>query len=378
MNYNTKPISRHETRTLFIKRNDLVIHRLKPFNAGASIAALRNYQVTPQEMFFVRNHGSIPEIDPETYRLTIDGLVKKRLRLSLEELREDFPKVRVMATLQCAGNRRKELSAVERIDGEIEWGGEGIGNAVWSGVRLRHLLLAAGVEPHSAHVAFTGLDDVEREGRTFNFGGSIPKTKAMSPEVILAYEMNGQPLVPAHGFPLRVIVPGYIGARNIKWVSNITVQTEPSDNYFQTQAYKLFPSEVRAENADWSQGEMLGEQTINSMICSPADGDYIADDVVVVEGIATAGGGRTVERVDISSDGGKTWREAILMGKSRPWTWRFWEAHLRLRQGIHQLVARAWDSAGNTQPEGPAKIWNFKGYMNNSWHRVKIRAGDID
>lgn len=377
-NYSTKPISRHETRTLFTKRNDLVIHRLKPFNAGASIAALRRHQVTPQEMFFVRNHGSIPEIEPETYRLTIDGLVRKPLALSLEDLQEDFPGVRVMATLQCAGNRRKELAAVEGIEGEIEWGGEGMGNAVWSGVRLRQILLAAGVKPEAAHIAFTGLDDIEREDHTFSFGGSIPKEKAMSPEVILAYEMNGQPLTPAHGSPLRVIVPGYIGARNVKWVSNITVLSEPSDNYFQTQAYKLFPPDVRADNADWSKGEMLGEQLINSMICSPADGDYIADDVIVVEGLAIAGGGRTVDRVEVSADGGKTWQRAGLIDKSRPWVWQFWEAQLRVRPGAHQLVVRAWDSAGNTQPEHPGEIWNFKGYLNNSWHRVKIRAGDID
>jgi sulfite oxidase len=319
----------------------------------------------------------VPEIDLASYCLPIIGLVKKPLCLSLDDLRQ-FPKVTLMATLQCAGNRRKDLLAIEPIPHETPWDAEAIGNAWWSGVSLREVLLAAGIEPEARHVAFSGCDEVEIEDRQFNYGSSIPLKKALSPEILLAYEMNDKPLTPVHGFPLRVIVPGYVGARSVKWLCSIQLQATPSANYYQTHAYKLFPSHIRTGTADWSQGLMLGDLPINAVICQPVEGQVIPAGSVWVQGYTITGGGRSIERVDLSIDGGETWLPANLSEKRYPWAWRFWQARLEFKTGSYQLVVRAWDSAGNTQPDDARKIWNFKGYLNNAWHRVNITACPID
>ena len=353
----------------------LVVRQDKPFNAGPPLELLGQSKVTPNDLFFVRNHGDIPTMDAARYRLTVDGLVPHTISLSLEDLRSNFSKVTVEATLQCAGNRRQELMAVQPIPGELGWDAEAISNAVWTGVPLQEVLTAAGLdrtdEP-SRHVALAGLDTTERQNRRFNFGGSIPLEKALGREVILAYEMNGEPLTPAHGFPLRLVVPGYIGARSVKWLSRITLQAAPSDNYFQAQAYRLFPPHAQAESVDWSTGLMLGETSVNAVICSPVNLARIPAGAVVAQGYAAAGGGRRIERVDISSDGGNTWLVAELCGPAARWSWRLWQARLDLEPGQHEIVVRAVDSAANMQPEAISSVWNFKGYMNNAWHRIQL------
>ncbi len=356
----------------FDKDPAFVVREERPFNAGPPPKLLRRAAVTPKELFFVRNHGTIPDVDPGHYRLSVSGMVKRKLRLSLDELRARFPEVTLPATLECAGNRRRELMTIRPIPGELPWDVEAISNAIWTGVSLREVLLAAGIEPEARHVAFTGLDEVEKEGRHFGFGGSIPLEKAMSAEVLLAYQMNGESLPRVHGFPLRVVVPGYIGARSVKWVANITLQTEPSTNYFQSHAYKLFPTDIRTETADWSSGVMLGELPINAVICEPEEGEIVPAGAITIRGYALTGRGCRIERVDLSIDGGLTWMTANLLEETHDWTWSFWEAQPELRPGPCQLVVRAWDSAGNTQPEAAKKIWNFKGYSNNAWHRVNV------
>src|SRR5438128_2731025 len=241
------------------------VYQNYPLNVGAPLEVIRQAFVTPQECFFVRSHGVVPHIHARSYRLTVTGQAQTPLELSLDDLRTHFPASTVMATLECAGHRRDELAAVGPIPGEIMWGAETIGNAVWRGVALREVLLAAGVRPEVCHVAFVGLDTIHKGREHFPFGGSIPLAKAMSSDVLLAYEMNGQPLTPRHGFPLRVIVPGYIGARNVKWLANIVLQETPSTNYYQARAYKLFPPQVQARSADWTQGQMLSALPLNSV-----------------------------------------------------------------------------------------------------------------
>jgi sulfite oxidase len=355
----------------FGKHSGILVRQEEPFNAGPPPARLARSFLTPNELFFVRNHGAVPDVDPVSYRLVVGGRVKRPLRFSLEELRR-LPKATVAATLECAGNRRRELAEVAPIPGELGWGTEAIGTARWSGVPLRHLLAAVEPEPQAAHVAFTGLDETERNGVRFRFGGSIPFEKATSSEVLLAYEMNGERLPPVHGGPLRVVVPGYIGARSIKWLAGVTLQEAPSDNYFQARAYRLFPPHMGPDNVDWDCGLMLGELPVNCVICAPEEGETLAAGEVVVRGYAVAGGGRRVERVDVSVDGGRTWRTADLGSQEGRWAWRLWEGRLELPSGEHEIVCRAWDSAAQTQPEHPAQVWNFKGYANNAWHRVRV------
>jgi sulfite oxidase len=355
------------------KHPALIVHSEQPLNGGPPPEVLCRHPITPTDQFFIRNHAAIPEVDPRRYRLRIRGMVTVPGEFSLEELTRRFPFVRLPATMQCAGNRRKEFMAVAPIPGEIPWILEAIGTAVGGGVRLQDVLAAAGVKDEAAHVAFAGLDQVEKEGERFGFGGSIPLAKAMSAEVLLALEMNGAALAPLHGFPLRVIVPGYIGARSVKWVGTITVQGEPSSNYFQALAYKVFPRHVDAQTVDWTSGLMLGELPVNAAICQPGHGVVVTAGDVVVEGYAISGG-RSIERVDVSANAGQTWVTAQLLDRGSPWTWRLFRATLTLRPGHHELVVRAWDSAGSTQPEDVRKIWNFKGYVNNAWHRVRVEA----
>jgi len=348
------------------------VHQTDPLNVGAPVEVIRQTFVTPQEYFFVRNHGTLPKVDVDRYHLIVTGRVQVPLELSLDELRTRFPASSVMATLQCAGHRRDELAAVRPIPGEIPWGAETIGNALWRGVPLREVLLAAGVGSEVRHVAFLGLDSISKGGEHFGFGGSIPLEKAMSGEVLLAYEMNGQPLPPHHGFPLRVLVPGYIGARSVKWLTSIVLQDTPSTNYYQARAYKLFPPHIQAEWADWTQGQMLGALPLNSVIFRPYEGELLKAGQICIQGYAVAGEGEQIEQVELSSDGGATWTNATFLEQPQPWTWCFWKVMMPLGPGAHQLIVRAWDSAGNTQPEDVRQVWNWKGYLNNAWHRVNV------
>ncbi len=352
------------------KHPDILVRQERPLNAGPTPEQLRRAFLTESSAFFVRNHGDVPMVERDLYRLTLGGLVRKPLKISLDEL-ERLSKVAVTATLQCAGNRREEMMAVKPIPNELGWGNEAVSTAEWKGVPLREILKAVEPLPEAKHVAFAGLDETERHGHVFNFGGSIPLDKALSSEVLLAWEMNGEPLPPAHGAPLRVVVPGYIGARSVKWLSSITLQEQPSDNYFQAVAYRLFPPGVDHTNVDWDSGLMLGPFNVNSLILSPDQGQALAAGPVTVRGFAFAGE-REVARVDVSTDGGRTWTVAEFGPEHSRWAWRFWEARLDLPAGEHEIVCRAWDTAAQTQPEHPAQVWNFKGYMNNSWHRVRV------
>ncbi|MES1241906.1 MAG: sulfite oxidase [Acidobacteriota bacterium] len=354
----------------FGKHPDILVRQERPLNAGPPPEQLRQSFLTPNASFFVRNHGDVPHVDRESYRLAFNGLVRKPLKISLDELQR-LPKVAVKATLQCAGNRREEMMAVRPIPNELGWGNEAVSTAEWKGVPLRDLLAAVEPLPEAKHVAFAGLDETERHGHRFNFGGSIPLDKALASEVLLAYEMNGEALPPVHGAPLRVVVPGYIGARSVKWLSAVTLQEVPSDNYFQAVAYRLFPQNVDHTNVDWDTGLMLGSFNVNSLILSPVGGETLAAGTVTVRGMAFAGE-REVARAEVSADGGRTWTVAELGFERARWAWRFWEAKLDLPAGEHEIVCRAWDTAAQTQPEHPAQVWNFKGYMNNAWHRVRV------
>jgi len=274
-----------------------------------------------------------------------------RFELALEELRRKFPTVSLPATLQCAGNRRQELVAVRFIPGEVVWSTQAIGTALWSGVRLRDVLLAAGIDgtaDGTRHAAFEGYDRSTPEDQPLPYQVSISLQKALNPEVLLAFEMNGQPVPAAHGFPLRVVVPGYIGARSVKWVRRIIARDTPSDGHFQRRAYRLFPPDVRAETVDWEKGLMLGEMNVNAAICHPQDGSVIPAGPIEVKGYAIAGGGRLIAQVDVSIDGGKTWSTADLLGEPHSWTWRLWRVGLRLAAGKHTIVVRAVDTAADT------------------------------
>jgi sulfite oxidase len=349
----------------------MVIHEAEPFNAETSIAALGESSATPTDAFYVRDHGPVPEIDPGTWRLQVDGRVERELSLSLTALREAFREREVTATLQCAGNRRAGLMAIRDIPGEAAWGPGATGTAVWTGVALADILQVAAPLPDAGHVGFEGVDCAAEARPRQRFGGSIPLDKARRPEVLLAWAMNGRPLPAVHGAPLRVVVPGYIGARSVKWLERIEVREAPWTGYFQHVAYRLLPPEGRPGPG---AGMPLGLVALNSDVLTPKDGQVLASGAVDVRGYAFAGGERHVARVDVSTDGGVTWSQAELLDDLGPWAWRQWRITLDLAPGQHEIVVRAWDSSAATQPEDEAALWNPKGYVNNARPRVRVQV----
>jgi sulfite oxidase len=349
-----------------------LVHTTEPLNAEPPLDQLTASFVTPIERFFKRNHAPIPQIDPASYRLVVDGLVERPLTLSLADLGR-FGRAEVAATLQCAGNRRDELHALGPTPGETPWHAGAIGNAVWAGIRLADVLAEAGVQDGARHVAFTSLDRVEKNGRVFGFGGSIPLDKARSGEALLADTMNGEPLPAEHGGPLRVVVPGVIGARSVKWVGRVTVQAEESDNHYQRRAYKLFPPEEDGRTADWDAKSSIEDFPVSAVLTEPSPEEPVAAGPITLRGYAVTGSGRRLTAVEVSTDGGATWQPARLDPEGTPWTWHFWGAAVELTPGTHDVVVRARDEAGG-QPEGIAATWNFKGYLNNAWHRTQVVA----
>lgn len=355
--------------TQYGKRADLIVHEQEPFNAETGLAALAEGPITATDAFYVRGHGTVPEIDPESWRLHVHGAIDRELHLSLETLREALPEREVTATLQCAGNRRAGLIAIRDIPGEAPWGPGATGTATWTGVSLGDVLALAG--PHGGHVGFEGADVSPEAEPAQQFGGSIPLAKACRPEVLLAWAMNGEPLPVVHGAPLRVVVPGYIGARSVKWLERIEVRSEPWHGYFQHVVYRLLPEDGTAGPGE---GMALGLVALNSDVLSPAAGDTVAAGPVEVRGYAFAGGERHVTRVDVSIDGGTLWSQAQLLDDLGPWAWRHWQITVELSPGDHEILVRAWDSSAATQPDDEAGLWNPKGYVNNARPRVRVRA----
>ena len=357
--------------TRYGKRADMVVHEEEPFNAETGAAALAEGPVTATEAFYVRGHGAVPEIVPEAWRLHVHGLVERELDLSLVTLREAFQEREETATLQCAGNRRADLMAIRELPGEEPWGPGATGTATWSGVALAEVLALAGPLREAAHVGFEGADLCPEAKPAQRFGGSIPLDKACRPEVLLAWAMNGEPLPLVHGAPLRVVVPGYIGARSVKWLERIEVRSRPWEGYFQHVAYRLLPPDGKPGPG---AGMPLGLVALNSDVLSPANGETVAAGPVEVRGYAFAGGERHVTRVDVSVDGGASWSQAELLQDLGPWAWRQWRMTVDLAPGEHEILVRAWDSSAATQPEEHATLWNPKGYVNNARPRVRVRV----
>ncbi|MDQ2801434.1 MAG: molybdopterin-dependent oxidoreductase [Pseudomonadota bacterium] len=358
----------------FHAKSDLIVHSTQPLNAEPPLDRLRASFTTAQRDFYIRSHGKIPKLDAASHRLRVGGKVATPLDVSMQELRERFAHRTVPAVMQCAGNRRADMLQVRPVSGD-PWAPGAIGNAAWTGVPLAEVLRAAGAEERAElHVAFAASDDCEIEGERFRYGASIPMTKAMSPEVLLAWEMNGEALAPEHGFPLRVVVPGFAGVRSPKWLAAIEVQDKPSDNHIQARDYKLVPPHITKETVDWEKGVTIYDMPLNSAICEPAPFAELAPGRTAVRGWASATA-RAIVRVDLSSDSGRTWHQAGLQHDAgAPWSWTFWEATLDLPVGEHELVVRAWDSAGQTQPALPDDTWNFKGYLSAAWHRVRVKV----
>ncbi len=352
---------------------EMLVLSKAPLNAETPRHRLHASFITPQKLFYIRSHGNVPRIDIATYRLAIGGMVGRPTELSIDQLRKDFAAHEVVAAMQCAGNRRADLDTVKPVTGDL-WQTGAIGNAEWTGVRLADVLrAAAAVDTDDLHVEFGSYDEIEIEGQHFKYGTSIAMPKALSPEVLLAYEMNGEALAPAHGFPLRVVVPGYAGVRSPKWLARIEVRDTPSANHMQQQDYKMLPPQMSKEDVDWSAGVTINEMPLTSAICKPEPDAVLQAGKAIVSGYAIATA-RDITRVDVSSNGGEDWVQAQLRPGATRWSWVLWDAAITLPKGRVELAVRAWDSAGQTQPSDPAQTWNFKGYLSAAWHRINVRV----
>ncbi|XP_005186168.2 sulfite oxidase, mitochondrial [Musca domestica] len=359
----------------------------RPFNAEPPLTILAENFYTPNEFFYVRNHLPVPVIDVKTYELEVEietdkaGAKSTQKALSFEDIKA-LPKHSVTAAIMCGGNRRSEMTEVKSVKG-LSWGAGAVGNAKWSGARLRDVLLAMGVQPNeNLHVILEGAD---LDPTSNPYGASIPLSKALDErgDVILAYEMNDKPLNRDHGFPIRVIVPGTVGARNVKWLTRIVVADHESNSHWQQNDYKGFSPSTDWDTVDFTKSPAIQAMPVTSAICTPLPGEKVkvsADGFVEVRGYAWSGGGRRIVRVDLTADKGKSWHVATLEQENEPdgrhYGWSLWTARIpvdtKLKGEEVEIWSKAVDSAYNVQPETFANIWNLRGVLSNAYHRVKI------
>lgn len=365
----------------------MLVHVEFPWNGEPPKAALIGAgETTPPELHYVRNHGNIPllEIAADEHVLEIGGLVPRALRLTLRELRTRFAQRHVAFTLQCAGNRRATLEDHATLTGDpvttTMWTEQAIGNSVWTGVSLRDVLEACGgVRAPADEVEFVGMDTVVKLEHTFNYACSVPLRKVLQfDEVLLAYEQNGAPLTAIHGAPVRALVLGHIGARSVKWLKKIVVRIGPSMAPSQRAEYRLAAQNVSKHNFNFLTGVMLTDMPINSCIMSPTHRQVITHrGTIDVAGWAFAGGGRTVERIEVSCDRGATWQrvDEACVTPRRYYAWRLWRTRIEVPRHVEgwiELAVRAIDDAINYQPADVASIWNWHGYLCNTLHRVQV------
>ena len=338
--------------------------RLAARNHGMPLEALR-YPVTPVGLHYLLVHYDIPAVDPGDWRLHLGGNVEQALSLSIDDLRAR-PAVTRPVTIECAGNGRALL---EPRPLSQPWLTEAVGTAEWTGVPLAALLEEAGVRDDTVEILFTGLDrGIEGEVEQL-YERSLPTSEAMGEDALLAYAMNGQPLPPQHGFPLRLVIAGWYGMAHVKWLGAITALTEPFEGFQQTVGYRLY-------SAPDEPGEPVTRMVPRSLMVPPGIPDFFTRRRFVdlgpcrLEGRAWSGWA-AVERVEVSVDGGSSWAEAQLGEPAGERAWRGWSYDWDASApGDYLLCSRASDAAGNSQPVAAA--WNLKGYANNQVDRIAV------
>ncbi|MEO5722631.1 MAG: sulfite oxidase [Chthoniobacterales bacterium] len=346
----------------------LITRSAEPANLEMPFSSLEDF-VTPAERFYVRCHFPIPEIDAPTWRLKVEGAVHAALELKLDDLRL-LPQHTIMATMECAGNGRSFLQP--KVKG-VEWDLGAVGNANWTGVLLRDVLDRAGVRDDAREVILEGADKGEikeppRPAGEIHYARSLPLAKACQ-DVLLALQLNGEPLTPSHGFPLRAVVPGWFGMASVKWIKRIMVSTTPFQGYYQTIDY-----------AYWTRRDglptlvPLAEMQVKAQIAQPARNEKVsAGKNYRVHGAAW--GEREIAKVELSTDGGATWAIAKLSGTAPAKNaWRFWEfdwdAPAEARRCT--LIARATDVDGRTQPT--ARVADYGSYVVNHWLPIEVEV----
>jgi sulfane dehydrogenase subunit SoxC len=336
-------------------------------NHSMPLEALR-YPITPIGLHYLLIHYDIPFVDASTWELSVGGRLRRPLRLGLDEIKAR-PSVTIPVTLECAGNGRARLSPRPQSQ---PWLGEAVGTAEWTGTPLGPILADAGLLDEGAHVVFTGLDRGVQGGIDQVYERSLPLAEARRSEVLLAYAINGQTLPPQHGFPLRLIVPGWYGMTNVKWLRSITVVNGPFDGYQQARAYHF-------RRTDKDAGEAVTRMLPRALMVPPGVPDFMSRARFVAPGMhrieGRAWSGRApVAKVEFSDDGGVSWVEAALGDPVSVYAWLGWTHQWRATTtGDHELCVRATDAEGNTQP--PEQNWNLEGVQNNAIQRVRVTVG---
>jgi DMSO/TMAO reductase YedYZ molybdopterin-dependent catalytic subunit len=325
----------------------LIVREQEPLNLEMPFSTLRGF-TTPNESFYVRCHFPIPEIAVSDWRLKIEGEVETPFELGYDELLQMETRA-VPATLECAGNNRIFLEP--KVKG-VQWALGAVGNANWTGVPLSALLERAKAKPGAIEVILEGADEGEiasppRPAGRIHFARSIPLSKAQD-DVLLAYEMNGEKLSPAHGFPLRAIVPGWYAMASIKWLRRIIVTSKPFAGYYQSIDYSYW----ERIGGELPTLKPLAEQQIKAEIARPESSEVVPMNAMVKVHGAAWGGAEEITKVEISADGGRTWNAARLLGEPVENAWRLWQYDWRtpLTPGPQTLMARATDSRGHSQP----------------------------
>jgi nitrate reductase (NAD(P)H) len=379
-----------------------------PFNSEPPVQCLTETGfLTPGNLHIIRNHGAVPQLDWKTHQLVVDGpLVTKPLTLSMDVLTTEFPTTEFPVSISCCGNRRKEMNMIKQTIG-FNWGSAAVGTMVYKGVLLRDLLIAAGIDTTNLsgkYVEFIGTDDLPNKsggpgpfedepwGDKVKYGTSIPLAKCMDPadEVMVAFQANGERLHPDRGYPVRLVIPGYIGGRMIKWLAKIRVIPHESKNCYHYWDNKYMPPQVTAEIAAadgwwYKQEYIINELSLNSLICTPNHDDFVPlsasniDKPFEISGYAHSGGGRMVTRVEVSTDKGATWELATIKRTEQPnpygkyWCWIWWTYQVPAVASLDEEIwCRAWDTSNSPQPHTPT--WTLMGQSSNHIFRVKVRT----
>jgi DMSO/TMAO reductase YedYZ molybdopterin-dependent catalytic subunit len=332
-------------------------------NHAMPLEALR-YDITPVGLHYLLVHYDIPYVDADAWRLDVDGRVERPVTVDLAALRAR-PKVSLPVTLECAGNGRARLHPRPVSQ---PWLTEAVGTAVWTGTPLAPLLREAGLADDAVDVVFTGLDHGVERGVEQDYQRGLPVAEAMREGVLLAYEMNGAALPPQHGFPVRLVVPGWYGMAHVKWLTRITVLAEPFGGFQNEVAYRVTQDED-------DPGRPVTRIRPRALMVPPGFPDFMSRTRFVTAGDQELtgrawSGQAAVTAVEVSADGGATWTVADLAEPPGPWAWRRWRYTWHAEPGGHELVVRATDATGDVQPVDQA--WNRQGVANTMAQRITV------
>ena len=313
-----------------------------PENSETPLDDVRSW-VTPNRLFFVRNHFEVPTVGTDDWRLRIEGCVAQPLELTWDDLGA-LPERSVFCTVECAGNGRSFLQP--RAPG-VPWGAGAVGHAEWTGVPLKLVLQQAGIQPGALEVVFEGYDRGSEADHPepMPFARSLPLAKALDPDTLLAVRMNGELLEPSHGAPVRLLVPGWYGVASVKWLHRLEVVDRPFRGYFQTTKYT-----VKRATPQGDETVIVGPMAVKAEIIRPHEGEVLGVGTNRLFGVAWAGP-EAVARVEVSADAGQSWSDAELIGPRAPYSWTMWEHLWEVGSaGTYELLVRATTAAGQVQP----------------------------